>query len=351
MRRLLLVTGALAVVAAMALQSLVVAALVLVAWFVLLSKVEPRALRRIVRPRLWAFTVALALLCGLLLGTRDTWVFGVMLSRSGLEAGAWMILRAMMLLSIAALVALSLSREGATEWIARAGFPGAGAAVRTAVETLPAVQDRLVAGFRRERKGAGRGLRARLRRLDAWIVALVADTARRAAGRPRIFAVTGPQGAGKTTGLRRLAETLESLDVPTRGFLQPAVFEAGRRVGYDLRVLGGETVPIARRSGSGGFSFADPAFELARTHLEGTPPPGTVTLVDEVGWMEAAGYGHWPAVDVCLGAAGPDAVFVLSVREGSLAAVRQRVGGYTRVLTPEALAGAMDGGDIRLVLF
>jgi nucleoside-triphosphatase len=55
-------------------------------------------------------------------------------------------------------------------------------------------------------------------------------------------------GAGKTTMLQRLAKLLLQRDMTLTGFVTEEIREAGRRVGFAIRTLGGESGVLAHQN-------------------------------------------------------------------------------------------------------
>ena len=149
--------GALAV-ACVALQlpgRLDLSALALALWLSALAWADRDALRPLWRPRFLAWSAALALLAGLLLGEPDLDLLGLPLSSAGLAAGALMLVRGGLILGLTGWLArriVARARRGLTP------TSTLGAAVATAVELMPALLVELGATW--AARPRGRRLRA-----------------------------------------------------------------------------------------------------------------------------------------------------------------------------------------------
>jgi nucleoside-triphosphatase THEP1 len=117
--------------------------------------------------------------------------------------------------------------------------------------------------------------------------------------------VTGPADCGKTSWCRRLARDHPGF----AGVLEPKLYEAGRRIGYDLCSLeSGERLPFARLPGpalpgspaewvqrAGLFFISAQAARAAESWVRGAlarAPAGPKGLIlDEIGPLELRGGG------------------------------------------------------------
>ncbi len=159
------------------------------------------------------------------------------------------------------------------------------------------------------------------------------------------FALVAPPRRGKTRTVGALGARLRARGVAVAGVIQPASPPRGRVRRYDVESLAtGERRLLAERRSDGvadgvGFAFHPAAFAWAARELE---RPGPVLLLDELGWLEADGEGHLPALWRALAAPGRRAL-VLGVREDVFAALSARLAPRLRSLarwTPPADAGA-----------
>ncbi|HHQ49028.1 MAG TPA: DUF2478 domain-containing protein [Acidobacteria bacterium] len=133
----------------------------------------------------------------------------------------------------------------------------------------------------------------------------------------RAVVVTGPPGAGKTPAIAAAVRRIRAAGRPVAGFLQPARYEDGAKIGFDIAdVVTGERTAFATLAAPGGgeegtrFRFHREGLELARRSLREIPA-GAVVVADELGPVELRGGGHMEAVHRA--AAGPNAAALLLV--------------------------------------
>jgi nucleoside-triphosphatase THEP1 len=121
-----------------------------------------------------------------------------------------------------------------------------------------------------------------------------------------VLVLTGPIHSGKTSFIKGAAAFWDLAGFSVGGFLNEARLDVGRVEGYDLFDLrGGESVPFLRAEGGpgwqrvGGFSLVPGGLERAEAIL--TRDLGAdILVVDEVGPLELAGLGIWPALSAAL---------------------------------------------------
>ncbi|MEV5411377.1 nucleoside-triphosphatase [Thermopolyspora sp. NPDC052614] len=105
--------------------------------------------------------------------------------------------------------------------------------------------------------------------------------------------LTAPPRTGKTTLVRRLAETLREAEAPVRGFLTDEIREEGARLGFMVTEIGGPGAVLAhidRNSGPrvGRYRVDIAAFErIALPAIEhALSTPDAIVILDEIGMME-----------------------------------------------------------------
>jgi len=239
---------------------------------------------------------------------------------AGLRAGFAMLVRLAVLVVVTSLAARHVNYETWRRAFARLGLQRLGLVCGLALNAMPhlaeAWRDTWIAlAVRRRRR------RPRLADTLALLEAMLAHTGRIAdeaavaaalrghlalaprpaplVGTPLVIVVTGRSGSGKTPAVGQLVDVLRRREVPMFGFLQPPVWQEGRKVGFDLvDVRSGQKAPLGRRVADGRgdhltpFVFDPKGFTLAQRALR-QPPRGAVLIVDEIGPVELRGEGHW----------------------------------------------------------
>jgi nucleoside-triphosphatase THEP1 len=118
-----------------------------------------------------------------------------------------------------------------------------------------------------------------------------------------ILILTGAVGSGKTGFLKKLITYLGSEGVHVAGFLCPRVYQDDELVGYDM--INAATLqkrPFLRRGGAeGGAETVGPyrvesGVQEAADAILRSSAPAAHLIVDELGPLELAERGHWPAL-------------------------------------------------------
>lgn len=319
--------------------SVPLATLSLGAWVLALARLDPAALRRMSRPRFWAVTLLLALATGIVLGPKDLVVLGVPCSREGLSAGLLMVLRGALIFGIASFAGPALAGRRVSRGLTRSGLTSLGGAATVALGLLPELRNRLAATDR-ESAPSPPGLRAQAARLHELAVRAFCETVRvaeelgspvRGSSGPRLVAVLGDPGQGKTRVIQDIVRGCREAGLTVAGVVQPAVTEHGVRVGYDLLdVATGERRPFARMAasaapGSPRYAFDSSGWDWAADRIRRGRQEAEVVVVDELGRLEASGGGHLRALrdEVDGDRAG---WWVLAIRRDGLAAITNWIG-------------------------
>jgi nucleoside-triphosphatase THEP1 len=113
--------------------------------------------------------------------------------------------------------------------------------------------------------------------------------------------LTGPVHSGKTSLLKKIVHELEASGMNIEGFLSIAVQQNREFTGYDLFSIREKmTLPFLRKTGQKEWMRVGPYFFLPKGLREANriilnPEPKDVLIVDEIGPLELAGQGLWPA--------------------------------------------------------
>ncbi|HOP60022.1 MAG TPA: nucleoside-triphosphatase [Candidatus Saccharicenans sp.] len=116
-----------------------------------------------------------------------------------------------------------------------------------------------------------------------------------------IFVVTGPVGAGKTTLVKLLVNSLKQTGLRLAGYVSEAVRLKGETTGYDLFELNSSRrLPFLRKAGingqlmgAGQFYFLPSGLKAARDIIR-SALHSDLLVVDEIGPAEIRGDGVWP---------------------------------------------------------
>ncbi len=132
-----------------------------------------------------------------------------------------------------------------------------------------------------------------------------------------IFVLTGAVHSGKTTSLKLIIDKLRKENFRMDGYLSEVVLENQEIAGYDLFDLKEKkSIPFIRREGEEdgeriGIYFFVPQ-GLARAKEIILRSQGVdILAVDEVGPLELAGKGIWPALKQVIFLPKPDAILVV----------------------------------------
>ena len=129
----------------------------------------------------------------------------------------------------------------------------------------------------------------------------------------RLFAVTGLPGSGKTSSLEAFAAGMARRNVSVGGVVQTRrTLPSGRRA-YFAQAPGQRDSALVAVVDTEGKkpTFFQEGFAWAAQRILA---PSEVCLIDELGWVEAEGRGHWPALQRLL-RKGAARVVLVSVRQ------------------------------------
>ena len=129
----------------------------------------------------------------------------------------------------------------------------------------------------------------------------------------RIIIITGPVNSGKTSYLRRLIAIYKREGYVVGGITAEALYEEGRKIGYDVcDLITNECYPLVRSSETaeqmkstagvqhvGRFVLLESGLDFTRRCVHAAAARDIVCL-DEVGPLEMAGKGHRQLLDTLL---------------------------------------------------
>jgi nucleoside-triphosphatase THEP1 len=255
----------------------------------------PALRRRFARPGLWLQFAAVASLAGFVLGwlgPMGSWWNGV---RSGLQ----MTVRALFVVTAFGGISTELRNPRLVNWLLRRGLGSLGNALDAAFRSLPT----MVAALGEHRSLLRRPVETVSRMFTVVLRELEENTHNVGSG-PRVFILTGAQGAGKTSFLGRLIPLIRQQGKTVAGIIAPVVVNNGMRVGYNVEdIRSGDMLPLCRTAhrnaamsiGPFGFDRDGLRFGAEALSLDAVAQRDVVIL-DEIGPLELAGGGWAPAL-------------------------------------------------------
>ena len=123
--------------------------------------------------------------------------------------------------------------------------------------------------------------------------ALLASFVSQTESTPALTLITGPRGAGKTIWCTDLIGRAHARGLNVRGLISPSVFEAGQKIGIDLKDLQtGEQRHLAYRKGAAGGDVQTQDWQLVAETLDWGNSvleridTGDLFILDELGSFE-----------------------------------------------------------------
>jgi energy-coupling factor transporter transmembrane protein EcfT len=154
------------------------AVLVLVATVAFAALFHRKSLRFLLRWQLWVFVLPTLALSPLLIGERDTLVWGLSLSQEGFWAGLWMVIRALSIALAAAVFSSAVSVSQMVQLFEGMRLKGLGFALGVATNVLPTIQETMDTSYQAMRLRGGFRSR-RLHTLKLLLVTVIASSLRR----------------------------------------------------------------------------------------------------------------------------------------------------------------------------
>jgi len=251
------------------------------------------AARPLLRPGFWIAFVVLTSLSGALLSSLKSGAGGLL---GGIASGLTMNFRAAVMVAGFSALSTELRSPRLGPKLYRGRFRPLPAAIEAAVETLPMVMANLPPAREVFRRPAAIFHRM-VSQSDYWLQRLTL----RQCLRRGVLLLCGHVGAGKSSTLERLVETLRAAGRRVAGILSPAVVRDGERVGYDLIDLSSgrrtelsRIAPAPARGGPfvGRFAFDLDGLAAGRTALSvDAASAADVVIVDEIGPWELSDQG------------------------------------------------------------
>ncbi len=134
----------------------------------------------------------------------------------------------------------------------------------------------------------------------------------------RMYVLTGPVHAGKTSFLRHFLQNSRKQGLRVNGILSLAAYQGPDRIGYDAHDLrSGDRWPLLRTDPDPGwlrvgpFGMCPEGLEKAQAAILDTDG-SDLTVIDEMGPLELAGRGFWPCFQTVMKRKQPVLVVIRS---------------------------------------
>lgn len=247
-----------------------------------------RALRQLVRPRLWIFFILITLLTAFVftrLQSEGKTVFDAIL------IGVEMNLRAIVLIMGFTVLGTELYHPKIRETLSNSYFRQLPLALELSVESLP-----MMIAHTPDLKTIVKNPFLFVQQIMGFADYRLQQIQSARQIRKKVFIVTGNVGAGKTTLLKSLIEQLKNDGISVGGFYQQRILSGEETVGYDLvEISSGKHLEFLRTSGTetdsrvGKYFIRNEVFSTGNSILKDANEP--IVFVDEIGKMEMKGEG------------------------------------------------------------
>jgi nucleoside-triphosphatase THEP1 len=249
-----------------------------------------QSLRQLQKPGLW---IQFALITAAAVLTWEWVSSGTLFSKKGLYVALDMNIRAMILIFGFAAIGVELRNPLLRTMFSTRGAQPLYAALNLSFSALPAIMEQLQhpVAFIRKRKT-----------LMATMMLLAQQLLVRfniLSGSSKHILITGEVHQGKSSFMNELADKLKQKEFKIAGFLAPALFANGERIGYSLLSLSdGTQITVASKLFQPGwqktrrFWFNPQAFESGKNWVENALANEIdLIIIDEIGPLEIAGEG------------------------------------------------------------
>ncbi len=247
-----------------------------------------RALRQLVRPRLWIVFILVTMLTALVLGRLQSDAKSM---TEALVIGVEMNLRAMLLIMGFSVLGTELYNPKIRDYFARSYFKQLPLALQLSLESLP-----MMIANTPDLKSIVKNPTLFVHHFMSFADFRLKEIHKRANFKKKIFIVTGEIGGGKTACIRNLVELFQINNISVSGIYSSKVSENGKTTGYNVvAISSGKTVPFLRASGKsplkqiGRFFIDDQGLDAGNEEL--TNRATEIVIIDEIGRLELAGDG------------------------------------------------------------
>lgn len=269
-----------------------------------------RALKQLMKPRLWVFFVIITML--------TTFVFTRLQPNPtslthAVLIGVEMNLRAVIVIMGFAVIGTELYHPKIRSYLAQSYFKQLPPAMELSLEILPALISNMP-----DVKTILRNPGAVVRQLFAYADQRLDELAINSKQKGMVYILSGKVGSGKTRAVKNLAISLQENNIPVTGIYSSRIMENGETKGYSVvNISTGNRTKFLHQDGSpeqekiGRFYIFN---EGLCAGVKALKPNGfSVTIVDEVGRLELDGKGWYHSLLALLNK--PNSILLLTVRD------------------------------------
>jgi nucleoside-triphosphatase THEP1 len=281
-----------------------------------------RALRQLSRPKFWIFFVLITLLTAFVFTKAQD---GVNRLTEGLLTGIQMNFRAALVIFGFSVIGTELYNPVIRSYFSSTSFRNLPLALELSAESLPA----FIANIP-DLKSLMRNPVDVFHKVISQAEIRLSEIKDKPVERTKVFIVTGPVGGGKTTFTESLVRTFKENGIAVQGIISRKIMSEDGKRGYNIvNVLTNEREPFLREDNNcgdrkvGRFTICNKGLEEGKKILiSHDPAPGSLTVIDEIGFLELEGDGWAGGFERLLDK--PDATIVITTRLSLLDKVRDK---------------------------
>ncbi|MEN8116485.1 MAG: nucleoside-triphosphatase [Bacteroidota bacterium] len=247
-----------------------------------------RALRQLVRPKLWIFFVVITMVTAFVLTRLQSDSISTF---DAVLIGVEMNLRAIILIMGFTVLGTELYNPVIRNSLSKSYFRQLPIALELSLESLPTMIAQTP-----DLKTISKKPALFIQQIMAFADFRINEIKNRQASTPNVLIITGDIGSGKTTCIKNLAEKLQKQNITVSGFYSSRVMRKNKAIGYDIvDISTRQTKKLLRTSGNGsqnkiGRYFIYPE-GLKAGEMALQRDSSQIVIVDEVGKLELEGNG------------------------------------------------------------
>lgn len=268
-----------------------------------------RALRQLVRPRLWIFFVIITMITAFVFSKlqSETETFG-----DALLIGVEMNLRAIVLLMGFTVLGTELYNPKIRNYFARSYFKQLPLAIQLSLESLPT----MIANTP-DLKSIIKNPTLFVHQIMSFADFRLNEIKNRSAFKQKVFVITGGVGQGKTTCIKNLIASFLQNKIPVSGIYSSRILENKNTIGYDVvDITTRKSSALLRKTGDstqeriGNFYIYNEGFDAGKKTLKNSKTK--IVIIDEIGRLETSGKGWFEPLNDLIESSGSH--LILTVR-------------------------------------